>query len=403
MLFQQKTGEFVNVLAPATVLATGGAGQVYQITTNCRQNTGDGLAICAQSGIPIMDPEAVQFHPTGIVGPGILASETLRSVGGILRNKDLEPFMARYAPKMKDLAPRDLVSRAIELEIREGRGILNPDHQIEHVWIDLRHLPDRVHEEQIPEVAGFFKKFVNLDSRTDLCPVRPSVHYHMGGIPTNKYGEVVVDDKNTVFPGLYAAGEVACVSVHGANRLGTNSLLDLVVFGKHAGLRAAEYAKGADYVPLPADPSEFSREQFDRLKNGSGKENVFDIGNEMKSVMFDDVGVFRTEEGMKNALAKVNELQERFKQIKVQDTGKIFNTELLNAWEMDNLLDMAEVIAASALNRKESRGGHARDDYTERDDENWLKHTLVWKDNGKLKIGYKPVVMTRFEPKKRVY
>jgi succinate dehydrogenase / fumarate reductase flavoprotein subunit len=225
----------------------------------------------------------------------------------------------------------------------------------------------------------------------------------MGGIPTNKYGEVVIDDKNTVFPGLYAAGEVACVSVHGANRLGTNSLLDLVVFGKHAGLRAAEFVKNAEYVPLPADPTAFSREQFDGLRNGSGKENVFDIGNEMKSIMFDDVGVFRTEKGMAAALEKVNELQERFKQVKVQDTGKIFNTELLNAWEMGNLLDVAEVITASALNRKESRGGHARDDYAERDDENWLKHTLVWKKDGKLVIGYKPVVMTRFEPKKRVY
>jgi succinate dehydrogenase / fumarate reductase flavoprotein subunit len=234
-------------------------------------------------------------------------------------------------------------------------------------------------------------------------PIQPTAHYTMGGIPTNKYGEVVIDDKNTAFPGLYAAGEVACVSVHGANRLGTNSLLDIIVFGKYAGLRAAEFAQGADYVPLPPEPTAFSREQFEGLRNGSGKENVFDIGNEMKKVMFDDVGVFRTEEGMQNALAKVNELQERFKQVKVQDTGKIFNTELLNAWEMANLLDMAEVVTASALNRKESRGGHAREDYPERDDGNWLKHTLIWKEDGKLKIGYKPVVLTRFEPKKRVY
>jgi len=213
----------------------------------------------------------------------------------------------------------------------------------------------------------------------------------------------VIDDKHTVFPGLFAAGEVACVSVHGANRLGTNSLLDLVVFGKHAGLRAAEFVKGADFVPLPDDPAAYAREQFDGLRHGSGKENAFDIGNEMKAIMFDDVGVFRTHHGMEAALEKVRELQERFKQVKVQDTGKIFNTELLNAWEMGNLLDTAEVIAASALNRKESRGGHARDDYPERDDENWLKHTLVWKKDGKLVIGYKPVVLTKYEPKKRVY
>jgi succinate dehydrogenase / fumarate reductase flavoprotein subunit len=234
-------------------------------------------------------------------------------------------------------------------------------------------------------------------------PIQPTAHYTMGGIPTNKYGEVVIDDKNTVFPGLYSAGEVACVSVHGANRLGTNSLLDLVVFGKYAGLRAAEFARGADFAPLPQNPTDFAREQFDGFRNGSGKENVLDIGNEMKKVMFDDVGVFRTEEGMQKALAKVRELRERFEQVRVQDTGKIFNTELLNAWEMSNLLDTAEVVTACALDRKESRGGHAREDYPERDDKNWLKHSLIWKENGKLVIGYKPVVVTKYEPKKRVY
>ncbi len=225
----------------------------------------------------------------------------------------------------------------------------------------------------------------------------------MGGIPTNKYGEVVIDDKNTVMPGLYAAGECACVSVHGGNRLGCNSLLDLVVFGKHAGLKAAEYAKQADFVSLPDNPTAEATAQFDGLRNGSGKENGFDIGTEMKKVMFDLVGIYRNEAGMKEALQKVAVLKERYKQVHVSDTGKIFNTELLNMWELGNLLDVAEVIATAALNRKESRGGHSREDYPKRDDQNWLKHTLIWKQDGKVKLGYKPVVITKYQPKERTY
>jgi succinate dehydrogenase / fumarate reductase flavoprotein subunit len=225
----------------------------------------------------------------------------------------------------------------------------------------------------------------------------------MGGIPTNKYGEVIVDAQNTVFPGLYSAGEVACVSVHGANRLGTNSLLDLVVFGKYSGLKAAEYAQGVDYPTLPADPTDFTRQQFDALLNAKGKENAFDISRELKKVMFDDVGVFRIEAGMQNALNKVAELRERFKYVKVNDTGKIFNTELISAWELGNLLELAEVVTACAINRKESRGGHAREDFSERDDANWLKHTMIWNRNGKFEIGYKPVTITKYQPKVRTY
>jgi succinate dehydrogenase / fumarate reductase flavoprotein subunit len=225
----------------------------------------------------------------------------------------------------------------------------------------------------------------------------------MGGIPTNKYGEVVVDDRNTVFPGLYAAGECACVSVHGANRLGTNSLLDLIVFGKHAGLKAAEYAKQADFEKLPAEPEADARSQFEVLKNGSGRENAFDIATEMKKVMFDLVGIYRSEADMKEAIEKVKELKERYRQVKVMDTGKIFNTELLNAWELGNMLEISEVVAACALNRKESRGGHSREDFPNRDDKNWLKHTLACKVNGKVDISYKPVVITKYPPKERVY
>ncbi len=414
------TGELHTFHAKAVIIATGGHGRVWEITSNAYAYTGDGAAIALRRGIPLEDMEFFQFHPTGIYKMGILITEGVRGEGGVLLNSKGERFMKEYAPTVKDLASRDVVSRAMYIEMRDGRGIggkrylyldVTPATVNKYAAIDGRTNLDgsevKITGEQImaklPDIIDFCRTYLGVDPITQPMPVQPTAHYTMGGIPTNKYGEVVIDDKNTVFPGLYAAGEVACVSVHGANRLGTNSLLDLVVFGKHAGLRAAEFAQGADYVPLPADPTAFSREQFDGLRTGSGKANVFDIGNEMKAIMFDDVGVFRTEEGMQKALAKVNELQERFKQVKVQDTGKIFNTELLNAWEMGNLLDMAEVIATSALNRKESRGGHARDDYSERDDENWLKHTLVWSDNGKLKIGYKPVVMTRFEPKKRVY
>jgi succinate dehydrogenase / fumarate reductase flavoprotein subunit len=235
-------------------------------------------------------------------------------------------------------------------------------------------------------------------------PVQPTAHYTMGGIPTNKYGEAVIDENNNVMPGLYAAGEVACVSVHGANRLGTNSLLDLIVFGKHAGLRAAEYSQGADFQPLPADPTEYTRAQFDAIRNTQGNEKILDVSNKMKAVMMDSVGMFRTGEGMQSALETVRELRERYKHIPLHDQGKVFNTELINLWELGNLLEIAEVVTVCALARTESRGAHARDDYPKRDDANWLKHTLSWvKPNGEIVLGYKPVVITKYQPKERVY
>ncbi|GAB4505593.1 MAG: succinate dehydrogenase flavoprotein subunit [Anaerolineales bacterium] len=414
------TGELHVFHAKAVVIATGGHGRVWEITSNAYAYTGDGAAIVLRRGIPLEDMEFFQFHPTGIYKMGILITEGVRGEGGVLINNEGKRFMSEYAPTVKDLASRDVVSRAMYLEMRNGRGIggkrflyldVRPATVNKYAELDGRTNPDgtpyRVTGEQIlaklPDIVDFCRTYLGVDPITQPMPVQPTAHYTMGGIPTNKYGEVVVDDKNTVFPGLYAAGEVACVSVHGANRLGCNSLLDIIVFGKHAGMRAAAYAQGADFVPLPADPTDFAREQFDYLRNGSGKENVFDIGQEMKKVMFDDVGVFRTGEGMQNALAKIAELKERFKQVRVQDTGRIFNTELLNAWEMGNLLDVAEAVATCALNRTESRGGHAREDYPERDDKNWLKHTLIWQRDGKLQIGYKPVVITKYEPKKRVY
>jgi succinate dehydrogenase / fumarate reductase flavoprotein subunit len=328
--------------------------------------------------------------------------------------------MPKYAPTVKDLASRDVVSRAIYTEIREGRGVngknyvyldVRPESVIRYAAMDGRTNPDGspyiVTGEQIlqklPDIVDFNRVYLGVDPVTQMMPTAPTAHYTMGGIPTNKYGEVVIDGNNTVFPGLYAAGECACVSVHGANRLGTNSLLDLVVFGKHAGLKAAEYAKGSDYQNLPHAAEGPAKAQFDTLKHGSGKENAFTISTEMKRVMFEDVGIYRTGSMMESALDKILELKERYKQVRVTDTGRIFNTELLNAWELGNMLDVSELVTVCALNRTESRGGHSREDYPNRDDQSWLKHTLAWKDNGKVQVDYKPVVITRYQPKARVY
>jgi succinate dehydrogenase / fumarate reductase flavoprotein subunit len=328
--------------------------------------------------------------------------------------------MPKYAPRVKDLASRDVVSRAIYTEIREGRGVngqnyvyldARPESVMKYAVSDGRTNPDgspiivTADEllKKLPDIVDFNRVYLGIDPMTQMMPIQPTAHYTMGGIPTNKYGEVVVDDKNTVYPGLYAAGECACVSVHGANRLGTNSLLDLIVFGKHAGLRAAEYAKQADFQNLPDDPTAEARAQFDGLRSGSGKENAFDISRDMKKIMFDDVGIYRSEKGMKSAIEKIAEWKARFKQVRVTDTGRIFNTEMLNAWELGNMLEIADVIAECALNRTESRGGHSREDFPNRDDVNWLKHTLAWKKNDKVEIGYKPVVITKYQPKERVY
>jgi len=414
------TGELHVFHAKAVIFATGGHGRMWEITSNAYAYTGDGAAIAFRRGLPLEDMEFFQFHPTGIYKLGILITEGVRGEGGILINGRGERFMEKYAPHVKDLASRDVISRAIYLEIREGRGVngsnyvyldVRPEVVNKYAALDGRTNPDgsplNVTAEQLlhklPDIVDFNRVYLGIDPMTQPMPIQPTAHYTMGGIPTNKVGEVVLDDRNTAFPGLYAAGEVACVSVHGANRLGTNSLLDLVVFGKHAGLRAAEYAKSADYVPLPADPTDFARVQFDRLRAGDGKENAFDIGRELKKIMFEDVGVFRTEAGMKNALDRIHDFQERFRHIHITDTGKIFNTELINAWELGNLIDLAEVVTISALNRQESRGGHAREDFPKRDDQNWLKHSLIRKTDSGMAITYKPVVITSYQPKERTY
>ncbi len=379
VIFNQKSGEFVTIHASATIIASGGSGQVYQVTTNCRQNTGDGLALVLQAGLSVMDPEAVQFHPTGIVGPGILASETLRSVGGILRNKTLDPFMSSYAPKMKELAPRDLVARAIESEIREGRGILNPDHNIPHVWIDLRHLPDEVHRKQIPEVSSFFKRYVNLDPQKELCPVRPSNHYHMGGIPTNEFGEVE-DLEQSCIAGLYAVGECGASSFHGFNRLGTNSILELITMGK---IVADRVISSLDRHQSPAKvPRLKTRFEsiFNRYLAAKGADKIGLIRNSLRSMMTNNVGVFRTESLLTEAIERLRELKERSENSALASRDLRMNQELVQRWELDNLLSVAMVISQAALARKESRGAHFRDDYPERKDQ-FNYHTLVSLDD----------------------
>jgi succinate dehydrogenase / fumarate reductase, flavoprotein subunit len=414
------TGELHVFHAKAVIFATGGHGRIWEVTSNAYAYSGDGAAVALRRGIPLEDMEFFQFHPTGIYKLGILITEGVRGEGGILFNDKGERFMEKYAPTVKDLASRDVVSRAMYTEMREGRGIggknyfyldVRPETVNRYAALDGRKRPDgspyTITAEEIisklPDIADFCRVYLGVDPATQPMPVQPTAHYTMGGIPTNKLGQVVMDDQNTVMPGFYAAGEVACVSVHGANRLGTNSLLDLITFGKHAGLNAAEFSQQASLQPLPSNAEDFTRQQISRLLNSNGSERVADISREMKSIMFEHVGIFRTQEGMQQALDKVRELKQRYLNVRVQDHGKIFNTDLLNTWELGNLLDLAEIVTACALNRTESRGGHARDDFPKRDDANWLKHTLAWDENGSIRIGYKPVVITKYQPKERVY
>jgi len=414
------TGEMHVFHAKAVIVATGGHGRIFEVTSNAYAYTGDGASVLLRRGIPLEDMEFFQFHPTGIYKLGILITEGVRGEGGVLINGKGERFMPKYAATVKDLASRDIISRAIYTEIREGRGVNGQNY----VYLDAR--PESVNKyaaadgrtnidgspylvtaeellRKLPDIVDFNRVYLGIDPMTQMMPIQPTAHYTMGGIPTNKVGEVVIDDRNTVFPGLYAAGECACVSVHGANRLGTNSLLDIIVFGKHAGLKAAEYAKRADLQALPRDPDGEARSQFDTLRNGSGKENAFDIATEMKKVMFEDVGIYRNGKGMEEALDKIAELRERFRNIKVADSGRIFNTELLNAWELGSMLEVSNVVAQCALNRTESRGGHSREDFSRRDDQNWLKHTLATKRDGKIDVSYKPVTITKYQPKERTY
>ena len=397
--YQILTGEIHTFRAKAVLFATGGMGRMFKITSNAHALTGDGPAIALRRGVPLQDLEFFQFHPTGIYKMGILITEAVRGEGGILLNRDGERFMERYSPTLLDLAPRDIVSRAIYLEVRAGRGIDGKDY----VNLDASHLGRELVEAKLPDIADFCRTYLGVDPAVQPMPVQPTAHYAMGGIPTDLDGRVVVDANSTPLPGFYAAGECACVSVHGANRLGTNSLVDLVVFGRRAGRDMARFVQARDFVPLPAEPECEACDDVEHLLSSTGGETAADIRAELQQVMMDNVGVFRIEDQMSAAVDKIHELQERYRQVNLQDRGKKFNTELLEAIELGYLLDLAEVTAGSALARQESRGAHSREDYPERDDENWLKHTLAYRTEHGVELKYKPVTITRFEPKPRTY
>ncbi|GHH12886.1 succinate dehydrogenase flavoprotein subunit [Streptomyces lanatus] len=402
--YELATGEIHVFQAKAVIYASGGTGKFFKVTSNAHTLTGDGQAAVYRRGLPLEDMEFFQFHPTGIWRMGILLTEGARGEGGILRNKDGERFMEKYAPVMKDLASRDVVSRSIYTEIREGRGC-GPEG--DHVYLDLTHLPPEQLDAKLPDITEFARTYLGIEPYTDPIPIQPTAHYAMGGIPTNVEGEVL-SDNTTVVPGLYAAGEVACVSVHGANRLGTNSLLDINVFGRRAGIAAAEYSQKAEYVELPEDPAQLVIDQVERLRTSTGTERVAVLRKELQETMDANVMVFRTEQTIKTAVEKIAELRERYKNVSIQDKGKRFNTDLLEAIELGNLLDLAEVMAVSALARKESRGGHYREDYPNRDDVNFMRHTMAYREVGddgteSIRLDYKPVVQTRYQPMERKY
>jgi succinate dehydrogenase / fumarate reductase flavoprotein subunit len=407
------TGEIHIFHAKAVLLAVGGFGRVWSVTSNAHSLTGDTVATVFRHGLPLEDMEFFQFHPTGIYKMGVLLSEALRGEGAVFVNDQGERFMERYAPTMKDLASRDVCSRSIYLEVREGRGIGGKDY----VHIDVR--PETINryksgpsgkevtaehlEHALPDVFEMARIYLGVEPLTEGVPVQPTAHYAMGGIPTDNDTRVLADATGTIVRGLFAAGECACVSVHGANRLGTNSLVDLVVFGRRGGKAMAEHCKPADFAPLPKNAEAYTVSELNRIRSGDGNEKPGKIRAEMQKVMMADVGVFREGPTLTRALDKVRELKQRYQHIMIDDKGAQFNTDLLEAWELGCLLDLAEVTAYSALNRTESRGAHWREDFPKRDDVNWLKHTFVASRTGGLEVSYKPVTITKFEPKERKY
>ena len=399
VLMDLSSGDLFRVKARAVLLATGGSGKIFKTTSNCFANTGDGLAISWRRGIPLQDMEFVQFHPTGIRGFGILISEAARGEGGILRNDGGERFMERYAPAIKDLAPRDIVARAIMQEVREGRGIDGKDY----VHLDLTHLDDRTINEKLWEITSFARIYAGVDPVDEFIPVQPTCHYMMGGIPTDNDGRVLWNGQEDPVPGLFAAGECACVSVHGANRLGTNSLLDLVVFGRRAGRRIKEWLSEVKTVEEGKEGIEPVGKRIQALLDSTGKERVPEIRMEMQDVMMKCCSVFRDEEGLEEAAAVLSELRERYERVGIVSKNLNFNYELMEALECGHLLDVAEILTRSALLRKESRGAHSREDYPERDDLNFLFHTLLVKDGEGVRFEKRPVRITRFEPKPRKY
>jgi succinate dehydrogenase / fumarate reductase flavoprotein subunit len=392
------TGELHVFHTKAVVLATGGWGRIFQVTTNAHSLTGDGCAIAYRCGLPLQDMEFYQFHPTGIYRMGILITEGARGVGGILRNDLGEAFMERYAPTLRDLAPRDMVSRSIHQEIVEGRGIDGQDY----VHLDLTHLGEDVHR-LLPEITGFVQTYQGLDPATQPIPVQPSAHYAMGGIPTDVDGRVIADESDRVLPGLYAAGECACVSVHGANRLGTNSLLDILVFGRRAAAHASSHTREIGWTDLPPDPAGPAAALIDHLLHCNGSERPNAIRADLQAAMMRHASVSRTAEGLRAAQATLDTCRQRFSDLLLQDKGRRFNTDLLEAIELGSLLDIADVTLAGALAREESRGAHYRTDFPERDDANWLRHTLAFRSDTGPRLCSRPVRVTRFQPKPRTY
>lgn len=385
--------------AKAVLLATGGYGRIFKTTSNAHANTGDGMAMAYAAGIPLEDMEFIQFHPTGIYKLGILITEGARGEGGVLLNGRGERFMERYAPSMKDIAPRDVVSRAIYREIREKRGIDGKDY----VHLDIHHLGKKKILEKLPDIHSFALTYIGVDAIREPIPVQPTAHYAMGGIPTDVDGRVIVDDKGTPVPGLYAAGECACVSVHGGNRLGCNSLLDIVVFGKRTGKRILADIGGFGMPGPSADFTDAAHLRIEDLLSGSGEETAAAIRLRLQEVMMFRCSVFRNEQLLREAQADLARLRTRYAGIRIMDRGRVCNTDLIEAWELGDLLSLAETMVAGALARKESRGAHFREDYPDRDDENFLKHTLIRKGAEGPEIFYKPVTITRFQPKERTY
>ncbi len=403
---EMETGEVYIFHAKAVLFATGGAGRIYASSTNAFMNTGDGLGICARAGIPLEDMEFWQFHPTGVAGAGVLITEGVRGEGGILLNAQGERFMERYAPTVKDLASRDVVSRAMAMEIYEGRGC-GPNK--DHVLLKIDHIGAEKIMSKLLGIREISIQFAGIDPIKDPIPVVPTTHYMMGGIPTNYLGEVIVpegDNPEKVVGGLYAAGECACASVHGANRLGTNSLLDLVVFGKSAGDSMVKYIKENEFKALPENAGEFTKQRLDRLNNQTGGENVDALRNELQRTVQLHAGVFRTDAILKEGVEKVLALYERAKKTEIGDKSQVWNTARIEALELDNLMEVAKATLISAEARKESRGAHASDDHTERDDENWMKHTLFYSEGNRLAykpVHTKPLTVDYIEPAKRVY